>query len=141
MTGLFAALESRFNGHAKLKLYGRKLYEGFEGDDRKNATRPFTEVTYAMEEDVSTFDTDVEIYDLRFRFLGKDLQALSARQWVLWMREAYREGNVYGPEFLTAGLRLRRASGPMLRNGLYDAEMVFEWIVERRTNSPVTVRT
>ena len=94
-----------------------------------------------MTDDLSTFETDVEAYDLRFRYFAKDLKLNAAANWVKYMREAFREGNLYGPELLTAAMRLKRASGPMLRGGLYDAEMAFEWIVERRINSPVVVRT
>lgn len=141
MTGLFDALEFRFDSNSKLRLYGRKLFEGFQDQERPNVTRPYTEVSYEMADDLSTFETDVEVYDLRFRYFAKALQSNAATNWIKYMREVFREGNLYGPELLTAGMRLRRATGPMLRGGLYDAEMNFEWIVERRVNSPVTVRT
>lgn len=136
MTGLFAALEARFNANPTLRLKGRKLYDGLD-DAAVNATRPYCEVNYEQSQDLSTFDSDVYEYVLNFRYHAKDLRTNAARLWIDAMRQAFRDSNILSSEFTTCGCRMTRARVPMLANGMYDAEAEFRLTVQGRMPVPL----
>ena len=136
MTGLFAALEARFNANPTLRLKGRKLYDGFQ-EAKLNVTKPYSEVNYEWVGDSSTFDTDVGIYELRFRYHAKDLKTGSAKAWIDAMEATFRDSNVRSGEFEWAGCKQLGWSMPTLTDGLYDAAIRFRATIARRINSPL----
>ena len=136
MTGLFAALEARFNANPTLQLKGRKLYDGFQ-EASLNVTKPYSEVNYELSDDLSSFSSDIEEYELRFRYHAKDLRTGAATAWVDAMTEAFRDANILSGAFTTAGCRRTKWSVPNLTDGLYDASITFKLIVKRTLNSPV----
>lgn len=136
MTGLFPALEARFNANPTLLLKGRKLYNGYD-QAKVNETRPYCEVNYEQSQDLSTFDFDVYEYALSFRYHAKDLKNTASRAWIDAMRQAFRDANVQSTEFTTCGCRMVRARVPMLTNGVYEAEAEFRLTVQNRMKVPL----
>jgi hypothetical protein len=134
--GLFQAIEARFNAYPMLRLKGRKLYEGFE-EQRVNVTKPYTELNAALVERLDTFSSDIETWELKFRFHAKGLKGESADDWVDAMTDAFKDANILAGQFVTAGTRMLIASVPKLTDGLFDATMTFRLIFKRNLNSPL----
>ena len=75
MKHLFDAIEDRLNEFPQLMLKGRKLYVGFEEAD-VNAVRPYTELNAVLADRLDTFESDIEVWDLAFRFHADDIRTL-----------------------------------------------------------------
>lgn len=139
MIGLFRSLESRFNGNPTLLRLGRKLFEGFE-DQRVNATRPYVEVNPNLPDRADTFDSDVEVWNLPFRYHAKDLRTTAATDWIEAMENVYRDANLFSPFFSTCGCRMMEAAVPSLANGIYEAAVRFQLTLQRTANVPLLTR-
>lgn len=135
MTGLFDAIEARFNASPTLRLKGRKLYEGF-GDVHVSLTKPFTEVDIKMIERLDAFDADVEKWSVEFRYHAKDVTTAAAEAWVEAITEAYKDANIRSGRFATCGCRMMSASPPTLDDGAFNVAANFELIVQRARNLP-----
>lgn len=137
MKYLFEAIEARFNANPTLALKGRKLYEGFE-EDRVNVTKPYSEVNAEMVERLDTFDSDIESWELRFRYHAKDIRTDSADDWVDAMTNAFKDANILSGQFHAGGCVMVGASVPRMTDGLFDAMVNFRLIVQRRHLLPAT---
>src|SRR3990167_9397412 len=114
---LFAALEQRFNANPALVTVGRKLYQGFD-EERKNVVRPYTELNMDMTERFDAWNgTDIEAWDVRFRYHAKDLQPNAASAWRTEIRRSFKEAKVTSHAFTCCGTRERTESAPMNRMG------------------------
>ena len=140
MRGLFRSLELRFDSNPTLRLLGRKLYEGFE-DQRVNVARPYVEVNPNLPDRADTFDSDLEIWNLPFRYHAKDLRTTAATEWIEAMENVFRDANIFSQYFSTCGVRMMEASVPSLSNGLYEATVRFQLTLQRRANLPLVRRT
>lgn len=136
MKYLFQALEARFNAFPVLKLKGRKLYEGFE-DARVNVVKPYTEVNASMVERLDTFTTDIETWELNFRFHAQDLKTAAADDWIEAMTDAFKDADVRAGAFQCAGTQMLGAAIPRLTNGVFDATARFRAIFQRHVNLPL----
>lgn len=136
MKYLFQAIEARFNANSMLRLKGRKLYEGFE-DARVNVTKPYTELNAEMVERLDTFGSDIEVWDLHFRYHAKDIRTGAADDWVDAMTDAFKDSDIKSGRFQTAGCNMVTASVPKLKDGLFDATIDFQLIFQRRINLPL----
>jgi len=132
---LFEAIEARFNANPTLRLKSRKLYEGFE-ETRVNVTKPYTELNAELSERLDTFDTDIEQWDLRFRYHAKALKGTTADEWVDAMTETFKDANIRSGHFVTCGCRMVSASVPKLADGLFDATIRFEVTIQLTLKSP-----
>lgn len=133
---LFNALEARFNYNPTLRVLGRRLYEGFD-EQRVNVVRPYVEVNLTLVERLDTFSTDVEVWDLPFRYHAKDLRTRAANEWIAAMIETFKDADIVSPFFKTAGCRMLGASVPSLRDGSYNAVIRFQLTLERQLTSPI----
>jgi hypothetical protein len=136
MKYLFQAIEARFNAFPVLKLKGRKLFEGFD-TARVNAGRPYTEVNAALVERLDTFESDVETWELNFRFHAQDLQTKAADDWLDALTDAFKDADVTAGQFQCAGTQMLGASIPKLTNGVFEATARFRLIFQRRVNLPL----
>jgi hypothetical protein len=136
MKYLFQALEARFNAFPVLRLKGRKLFEGFD-TARVNVVKPYTEVNAALVERLDTFESDVETWELNFRFHAQDLQTTAADDWLDALTDAFKDADVTAGQFQCAGTQMLGASIPKLTNGVFDATARFRLIFQRRVNLPL----
>ncbi len=135
---LFAALEQRFNANATLVAVGRKLYQGFD-EERRGVVKPYTEVNPATTATrLGTWDSDIDEWDLPFRYHAKDLRTISADLWLAAMRAMFKDANVTSSAFHCAGVVENRQSAPMNKAAVYDATIRFTMIVQWRQLSPTT---
>lgn len=138
MTGeIFAALEMRFNANQALITTGRQLLQGFD-DKRKNVVRPYTEVK--IEKDalsLSTFESDIDRWNLQFRYHAKDLRTMAADLWLGGMRAMFKDGNLSNYAFHCAGVNEGVVTAPTQRDSAYDAAIRFVMTIQWRVNSPL----
>lgn len=136
MTGeIFAALEQRFNGFEALYTVGRKLFHGFD-EDRKNVVFPYSEVTIERGESIGTWTTDIDEWELRFRYHAKDQRPNSALTWLNWMRAAFKDGNLTNSAFHCCGIREAGLDAPVLKDGIWTAAIRFTMTVQWKELSP-----
>lgn len=134
---IFAALENRFNANSTLVTVGRKLYRGFE-KERKNVVWPYTEVNYEKTaRSLSTWDSDIDEWDLQFRLHSKDLRSISADLWLGAMRAMFKDSDLRSSVFQCAGVREGTMSSPMNRKAAFEAAIRFTMIVTWRQLSPL----
>jgi hypothetical protein len=134
---LFAAVEQRFNASPTLVTAGRKLYLGFE-EKRVNCPMPYTEVNIEKTSaQLGTFGTDIDEWDLRFRYHAKDLRTIAADTWLGGMRAMFKDANVTSYAFHCAGVREAAMNAPRQRNSVYDAAIRFLMTVQWRIASPL----
>jgi hypothetical protein len=136
MKYLFQAIEARFNANPTLRLKGRKLFEGFD-EARVNVVKPYTEVNAAMVQRLDTFGSDVETWELNFRFHAQDLKTGAADDWIDAMTDAFKDANIKAGQFQCAGTVMLGASVPKLNNGVFDATVRFRIIFQRTVNLPL----
>jgi hypothetical protein len=136
---IFAALELRFNASPALVTTGRKLLQGFDEERDVNVVRPYTEVNIdKTSANLSTWDSDIDEWDLRFRYHAKDLRTRAAETWLGAMRAAFKDSNVSNYAFHCCGVREAALSAPRNKDSAYDAAIRFLMTVQWRVNSPVT---
>jgi hypothetical protein len=136
MKYLFDAVEDRMNEFPVLKLKGRKLYVGFE-ESNVNAVKPYTELNARLRDRLDTFTSDVEVWDLAFRFHSDDVRTIDAHDWVDEMTAAFKDADIESGVFQTAGCRMTGATVPNLTNGLFDASVGFELTIQREQGLPI----
>jgi hypothetical protein len=136
MKYLFQAIEARFNAFPVLKLKGRKLFEGFD-TARVNVVKPYTEVNASMVGRLDTFESDVETWELNFRFHAQDLQSGATDDWLDALTDAFKDADVTAGQFQCAGTQMLGAFIPRLTNGVFDATARFRLIFQRRVNLPL----
>lgn len=136
MKYLFQAIEARFNANPTLRLKGRKLFQGFE-QARVNEVKPYSELNASMVQRLDTFGSDVETWELAFRYHAKDLRGTSADDWIDAMTDAFKDANIRAGQFQTAGVMMLNAAVPQLANGVFDASIRFRMIFQRRELLPL----
>jgi hypothetical protein len=136
MKYLFDAIEDRMNEFRALTLKGRKLYVGFESAD-VSAVKPYTELNAKLRDRLDTFTSDVEVWDLGFRFHSDDMRTIDAHDWVDGMTAAFKDADIESGVFQTAGCRMTGATVPNLTNGLFDASIGFELTIQREQGLPI----
>jgi hypothetical protein len=135
---LFDAIEARFEDYPALVLRGRQLYVGFE-EVPVNATKPYTELNARLVERLDTFASDIEVWDLDFRYHADALRTVDGDDWIDGMTTVFKDADIKSGVFTTAGCRMTRAEAPMLTDGLYDATIQFQLIVQRKQELPLGV--
>ena len=138
---IFAALEMRFNSFPLLVTAGRKLYQGFD-EDREAIinVRPYTEVNIEKDStNLSTWDADIDRWDLRFRYHAKDLRTISADAWLGLMRAAFKDAGsaLNSHAFICCGTQEAAMSSPRNKDSAYDASIRFLMTLQRRVRSPM----
>ena len=139
---IFKALEMRFNANATLVTTGRKLIQGFDEDNLTNLERPFTEVNIERTSaQLNTFGSDIDEWDLRFRYHAKDIRTLAAETWLGAMRAWYKDAGAVlsNYAFDCCGTREAAMSSPRNQNTAYDAAIRFLMTVQWRVRSPMTM--
>jgi hypothetical protein len=136
MKYLFDAIEDRMNEFPALMLKGRKLYVGFESAN-VNAVKPYTELNARLRNRLDTFTSDVEVWDLAFRFHSDDVRTIDAHDWIDGMTEALKDADIESGVFQTAGCRMTGATVPNLTDGLFDASIGFELTIQREQGLPI----
>lgn len=136
MKYLFDALEDRLSEFPALMLKGRKLLVGFE-EANVNAVKPYTELNAKLINRLDTFESDVEVWDLNFRYHADDIRSTDAETWVEEMIVAMKDANVKSGVFTTAGCAMIEASVPKLTNGTFDASARFQLTIQREQELPI----
>jgi hypothetical protein len=144
MTGeIFDALELRFDANETLVAVGRKLFQGFN-EERVNGVRPYTEVNIERTgKNLGTFDSgsgsgsDIDEWDLRFRYHAKDQRTIAADVWLGAMRALFKDSNLSCFAFHGAGVMEAAVQGPRLGDASYDAAIRFLATIQWRVNSPL----
>jgi hypothetical protein len=136
MKYLFDAIEDRMNEFPALMLKGRKLFVGFESAN-VNAVKPYTELNARLRDRLDTFTSDIEVWDLGFRFHSDDVRTIDAHDWVDEMTAAFKDADIESGVFKTAGCRMTSATVPNLTNGLFDASIGFELTIQREQGLPI----
>jgi hypothetical protein len=136
MKYLFDAIEDRMNEFPALMLKGRKLFIGFESAN-VNAVKPYTELNAKLRNRLDTFTSDVEVWDLGFRFHSDDVRTIDAHDWIDGMTAAFKDADIESGVFQTAGCRMTGATVPNLTNGLFDASIGFELTIQREQGLPI----
>ena len=135
---IFAALEQRFNANPTLVTVGRKLLQGFDEQRDVNIIGAHTEVNIDKTgTNLGTWDSDIDEWDLRFKFHSKDLRTISAELWLGAMRAMFKDANLSSYAFHCCGVREAALSAPRNKDSAYDAAIRFLMTVQWRVNSPV----
>jgi len=137
MTGaIFEALELRFNANETLVRVGRKLYQGFN-EERVSLVHAYSEVNMdKTPRQLGTFGSDIDEWDLRFRYHAKDLRPTAAEQWLTAMRAMFKDSNLSNFFFHCAGVQEAAVSAPRHGDATYDAAIRFLATIQWRVNSP-----
>lgn len=135
---IFAVLEMRFNANPTLVTVGRKLLQGFDELRLENVVLPFTEVNIDKTgANLSTFGSDIDEWDLRFRLHAKDLRTVGAELWLGAMRGMFKDSNLISYAFHCCGVREAALSAPRNKDSVYDATIRFLMTVQWRVNRPL----
>lgn len=129
---LLDAIKARFNGHATLSRLGRVVVPGDVGGEHRAATL----VTMSRGESFDTFGSDIEQWELEFRFGSVSLLADDANDWLEAMMDAFEDANIIWPGFDTAGCRVTGQTGPTREAPMFVAETSVELIIQRHVNLP-----
>lgn len=117
-------------------LKGRKLLIGFE-EANVNAVKPYTELNARLVNRLDTFDSDIEVWDLNFRYHADDVRTVDGEEWIDGITEALKDANVKSGVFTTAGCVMTGANAPKLTNGTFDAAARFRLTIQREQELPI----
>ena len=132
---MFPALKSRFHTNPVLRRVGRELFQGFD-NQRLNVPPPYTEVNGRVGSRPSTFESDVAVYSLTFRYHAKDIRMNSAADWAEAMQETF-VGNIESPFFHCAGCEPGEVVFATSTNSTYDASFPFTLTIQRLIGLPL----
>jgi hypothetical protein len=133
---VFPALKARFHQSGELRRVGRELFQGFD-NQRLNVVPPYTEVNGRIVSRPNTFESDVEVWDLTFRYHAKDIRSNAAADWIEAMQAAFKDANITSFAFHCAGCEAGEASAPTSENSTFNAMARFRLTVQRRINQPL----
>jgi len=136
MTGLFPALEARFNGDFQLVSAGRKLYQGYGGKPYQSG--PHTEVTLRRTDSLDGFDADIEVYRAEFRCFTQSINAEAAERWCERMTARFDDGQLESSQFTVCGMEIVDQPKPFVDEmKLYGASCLVQIVLQRTTNQPL----
>lgn len=136
MKYVFPALKIRFNRSAELRRVGRELFQGFD-NKRLNVPPPYTEVNGRLAQRLDTFDSDIETWDLTFRYHAKDIRANSADDWIEAMQATFKDANITHWAFQCCGCVAGEIVSATSENSAYNASAKFRLTIQRIVNSPL----
>ena len=135
MKYVFPALKQRFNSSAELRRVGRELYQGF-AEKRVNVPPPYTEVNGRLASRQDTFESDIETWELTFRYHAKDIRTKSADDWIEAMQATFKDANITHYSFHCCGCMAGEVTSPTSDNSKFDASAKFRLTIQRRVKSP-----
>lgn len=135
MKYVFPALKQRFNSSAELRRVGRELYQGF-AEKRVNVVPPYTEVNGRLASRQDTWDSDIETWELTFRYHAKDIRINAGADWIEAMQATFKDANVTGFGFHCCGCRAGEVTSPTSENSKFDASAKYRLTIQRRVLSP-----
>lgn len=136
MKYVFSALRARFHTSAELRRVGRELFQGFN-NQRLNVVPPYTEVNGRLAARLDTFGSDIESWDLQFRYHAKDIRSNAAADWIEAMQETFKDANLLSGFFHCCGMQANDVGAPTSENSKFDATARYTLTLQRRVNSPV----
>lgn len=136
MEAIFTALQARFKADTEAKKVLGRLYQGFEGEPIRSVL-PYVEVSKSNESDeLDTFDSDVESFDLTFTIFTKRLHPKKPNQGTSILRRLFDDVDLASESFNTVMFRRTGGDGPKLVDSLYQASITFSVILHRKTPVP-----
>lgn len=134
---IFTILGMRFDASPTLVTTGRKLYQGFDEDNLANLERPYTEVNIdKTSASLNTWDSDIDEWDLKFRYHARDIRTIAADLWLGGMRAMFKDADLSNFAFRCCGVREAAMSSPRNQNTGFDAAIRFLMTVQWRVRSP-----
>ncbi len=132
MINVYPAVEARYESHPVLYRTGRLLREGSEGKEHL----PFTTVIGGMTGDLSTFDTDIEQWELTFTLHSKVFKPDDVREWLEGMRDAFHTVVLVDPLFTCNSCVVTNQTGPEIADEQYTATTTAQVILSRSILTP-----
>lgn len=136
---VFDALRLRFRSNPTLATKSRDVVLDLTDQDRPNVVRPYVDCTMTLEEQHNSFDTDVDEYEVEFRYHAGGIKPLAAHEWLEAIRIAFKDADLKSHAFQCCGIRQTGARGPSSADGGYDAAATFRVFAQRIVRSPLVV--
>lgn len=136
---LFYAIRLRFRSNPTLFSKSRDVLLDLTDQDRPNAVRPYVDCTITLADQPNTLNTDIDEYEVEFRFHAGGIKPMAAHEWLEAMRTMFKDSDLKSHAFQCCGIRQTGARGPGSADGGYDAIATFRMFVQRTVRSPVVV--
>jgi hypothetical protein len=125
MKNLFPALETKFDAVAALVAVGRKLVRS------KQESAPHTLVETEPTDTLDTFDSNIEVYTVRFTYTGKrGIVATNADTWLTQMIATFDDTTLSSAAWTNCRTQRISKREPEVVDGRYQAGLEYEITVQ-----------